>query len=92
MLGRKPSFKLLSNRRISSTEVALVIASLTLLASSLVRSRPALPGAITGRGSSAIVTFFTAPVDTVVDNVVARAFKSPSGVKNKPFAACLSYS
>jgi len=92
MLGRKPSFKLLSNRRISSTEVALAMASLTLLASSFVRSRPALPGAITGRGSSAIVTFFAAPVDTVVDNVVAREFMSPSAVKNKPFAACLSLS
>jgi hypothetical protein len=91
MLGRKPSFKLLSNRRISSTEVALVIASLTLLASSLDRSRPAFPGAIAGRGSSAIVTFFAAPVDTVVDKVVARAFRSPSTVKNKPFAVSLSY-
>ena len=91
MLGKKPSFKLLSNRRISSTVVALVIASLTLLASSLVRSRPALPAAITGRGSSAIVTFFAAPDDTVVDNVVAREFMSPSTVRNKPFAACLSY-
>ena len=91
MLGRKPSFKLLSNRRISSTVVALVMASLTLLASSLVRSRPALPGAIAGRGSSVIVTFFAAPVDIVVDNVVARAFKRPSGVKNKLFAVCLSY-
>ena len=91
MLGRKPSFKLLSKRRISSTEVALAIASLTLLASSLVRSRPALPGATTERGSSAMVTFLAAPVDTVVDNVVAREFMSPSGVKNKPLAVCLSY-
>jgi hypothetical protein len=90
MLGRKPSFKVLSKRRISSTEVAFAMASLTLLASSLVKSRPAFPGATTERGSSAIVTFFAAPVDTVVDNVVAREFMSPSAVKNKPFAACLS--
>jgi len=91
MLGRKPSFKLLSNRRISSTEVAFAMASLTLLASSLVKSRPAFPGATTGRGSSAIATFFFAPVDTVVDNVVAREFMSPSTVKNKSLAVCLSY-
>jgi hypothetical protein len=90
-LGRKPSFKCLSKRRISSTEVAFAIASLTLFASSLVKSLPALPGATTVRGSSAIVTFFAAPVDTVVDIVVARAFMSPSAVKNKLFAACLSY-
>jgi len=92
MLGRKPSFKLLSNRRISSTEVAFAMASLTLLASSLVKSRPAFPGATTERGSSAPATFFFAPVDTVVDNVVAREFMSPSAVKNKPLAACLSLS
>lgn len=71
MFGKNPSLRLLSNRLISSTDVALAIAALTFSTSSFDISRPALPGAAAGRGSS-VVTGALAWLDTVVESVVAN--------------------
>ena len=91
MDGKNPSFKLLSSRLISSTEVAFAIASFTRCASSFDMRRPALPGVTTGLGSS-VVTAFLVCVETVVDNVVASCVGRLSAVRNNVFPACLSYS
>lgn len=92
ILGMNPSFKLLSNLLISSTDVALAIASFTLSASSFDMSRPAFPDATTGRGSSVEIVCFVEFVETVVDIVVANEFMRPSGVKNNPLAVFRSLS
>ena len=89
--GMNPSFSDLSNRLISSTDVAFAIAAFTLSASSLDIRRPALPGATAGRGSSVLRACFAACVVTVDANVVASWVSSPSAVRNRDFACCLSY-
>jgi len=86
MLGIYPSLRLLSNLLISSTDVAFVIACLTLSASSFDISRPALvvDRAILG---SSVVTAVLECVDTVVDIVVARAVGRSSAVRKSDLAA-----
>lgn len=90
MLGKKPSFKLLSNLLISSTDVAFAIAAFTFSASSFDIKRPALPGATTGLGSSVATACFDECVDTVVESVVASCVGRLSAVRNRLFAVCRS--
>lgn len=80
MLGKKPSFKLLSSFLISSIELAFAMASFTLSASSFDIRRPAFPGTATGRGSSVDTTCFEVCV-AEVDIEVASAFIRPSAVR-----------
>lgn len=90
MLGKKPSFKLLSNFLISSIELAFAMASFTLSASSFDIRRPAFPGTATGRGSSVETTCFEVCV-AEVDIEVASAFIRPSAVRKSFLEASRSY-
>lgn len=91
MVGRYPSFKLLSSLLISSIEVALAMACLTLSASSFDMSRPALPATGSGLGSSTVIATFVLCFETVVDIVVVSAVGKPSAVRNSDRPAWRSY-
>lgn len=61
-------------------------------ASSFVIKRPALACVGAAFGSSTRTGALGAFADTVVESVVARAVRRPSGVTNSACAACRSYS
>jgi hypothetical protein len=90
MSGIYPSRRLLSNLLISSTDVALAMAFLTLSASSFDINRPALPAGAAGLGSSVVTVDFDVFVDTVEAIVVANAVGSFSAVRNIAFAVVRS--
>lgn len=89
--GIYPSLKLRSRRLTSSIDVALAIAALTFSASSFDIKRPAFPMSGVIFGSSVVMTALDDCVDTVVDNVVARAVGRFSAVTNSAFPACRSW-
>ncbi len=88
--GRYPSLRLRSNLRISSIDLALAIAALTLSRSPPVIRRPAFPETGIGLGSSMVRADFADCVVTDVDSVVASCVIRPSGVTNNFFAASRS--
>jgi len=90
--GMYPSLRLRSRRLTSSIDVALAMAALTFSASSFDIKRPAFPISGAAFGSSLVIAALEDCVDTVVDNVVARAVGRFSAVRNRAFAACRSLS
>lgn len=71
--------------------MACAIAVLTRSWSSFDIRRPALPVTGAAFGSSIVKTAFPACEETVVDNVVANAFGTPSVVRKRVFPALRSF-
>lgn len=91
MFGKNPSLRLCSRRRISSTDVAFAIASLTRAWSSFDMSRPAFAVVGAAFGSSVATARFAASLETVAAIFSASAFGTPSAVVKSALAASRSY-